>query len=150
MLQRHIAPTVAASLTRVVATQSPTVPLFVKAHQFGFNNVLPLTTPEEKIVPSLQRTLSGEESIKDHPSVKALHLTPGALSHSISFEDINDQHIVELVGVGLSDHEIAEALNLSIQNVRNRVAHSIRINQLTNRTQLALLQNTNWQIPDFA
>jgi DNA-binding NarL/FixJ family response regulator len=55
-----------------------------------------------------------------------------------------------LVGVGLSDHEIAEALNLSIQNVRNRVAHSIRINQLTNRTQLALLQNTNWQIPDFA
>jgi DNA-binding NarL/FixJ family response regulator len=150
MLQRHIAPTVAASITRVVATQSPTVPLFVKAHQFGFNNVLPLTTPEEKIVPSLQRTLSGEESIKDHPSVKALHLTPGALTHSISFEDINDQHIVELVGVGLSDHEIAEALNLSIQNVRNRVAHSIRINQLTNRTQLALLQNTNWQIPDFA
>lgn len=150
MLQRHIAPTVAASLTRVVATQSPTVPLFVKAHQFGFNNVLPLTTPEEKIVPSLQRTLSGEESIKDHPSVKALHLTPGALTHSISFEDTNDHHIVELVGVGLSDHEIAEALNLSIQNVRNRVAHSIRINQLTNRTQLALLQNTNWQIPDFA
>ena len=150
MLQRHIAPTVAASLTRVVATQSPTVPLFVKAHQFGFNNVLPLTTPEEKIVPSLQRTLSGEESIKDHPSVKALHLNPGALPPSISFEDINDQHIVELVGVGLSDHEIAEALSLSIQNVRNRVAHSIRINKLTNRTQLALLQNTNWQIPDFA
>ena len=52
--------------------------------------------------------------------------------------------------VAYADHEIAEALNLSIQNVRNRVAHSIRINQLTNRTQLALLQNTNWQIPDFA
>lgn len=150
MLQRYIAPTVAQSLTRVVATQSPSVPLLVKAHQFGFNNVLPLTTPEEQIVPSLQRTLAGEESIKDHPSVKLLHLTPGALTYSISFEDINDQHIVELVGVGLSDHEIAEALNLSIQNVRNRIAHSIRINQLTNRTQLALLQNTNWQIPDFA
>jgi DNA-binding NarL/FixJ family response regulator len=93
--------------------------------------------------------LNGEESIKDHPSVKALHLTPGALTHAISFDDPNDQHIVELVGVGLSDHEIAEALNLSIQNVRNRVAHSIRANSLTNRTQLALLQNTNWQIPDF-
>ena len=149
MLQRHIAPTVAESLTRVVATQSPTVPLFVKAHQFGFHNVLPLTTPEEQIVLSLKRTLNEEESIKDHPSVKALHLTPSALTPAISFDDPNDQHIVELVGVGLSDHEIAEALNLSIQNVRNRVAHSNRVNSLTNRTQLALLQNTNWQIPDF-
>jgi DNA-binding NarL/FixJ family response regulator len=150
MLQRHIAPTVAQSLTRVVATQSPSVPLLVKAHQFGFNNVLPLTIPEEQIVPNLQRTLAGEESLKDHPAVKSLHLTPGALTHTITFDDVDDRHIVELVGIGLSDHEIAEALNLSIQYVRNRVAHSMRFNQLTNRTQLALLQNTNWQIPDFA
>ena len=150
MLHRHIAPTVAGSLSRVVATQTPSVPLLVKAHQYGFNNILPLTTPEDQIVPSLQRTLRGEESIKDHPSVKALRLTLGALTHAITFDDANDRHIVELVGVGLSDHEIAEALNLNIQHVRNRVAQSLRINQLTNRTQLALLQNTNWQIPDFA
>lgn len=149
MLHRHLAPTVAGSLSRVVATQTPTVPLLVKAHQYGFNNILPLTTPEDQIVLSLQRTLRGEESIKDHPAVKALQLTLGALTHAITFDDPNDRHIVELVGVGLSDHEIAEALSLNIQHVRNRVAQSLRINQLTNRTQLALLQNTNWQIPDF-
>jgi DNA-binding NarL/FixJ family response regulator len=149
MLQSHIAPTVTKSLIRIVATQSPTVPLLVKAHQFGFHNVLPLTTPEDEIVLSLQRTLNGEESIKDHPSVKLLHLTAGALTHAITYEDLDHQHIVELVGVGLSDHEIAEALSLSIQNVRNRIEHIIRTNSLTNRTQLALLQNANWQIPDF-
>jgi DNA-binding CsgD family transcriptional regulator len=54
------------------------------------------------------------------------------------------------MGVGLPDLEIAEALGLSIQTVRNRIANIIRINHLSNRTQLALLQNTNWQIPDFA
>lgn len=150
MLQRHIDPLIAENLTRVVATQTPSVPLLVKAHQYGFNNVLPLNEDTAHFVPTLQRTINGEESLANHPKVKALHLTPGVLARNISFEDSNDQHVIELVGVGLPDHEIAEALNLSIQTVRNRVAHLIRINHLSNRTQLALLQNTNWQIPDFA
>ena len=150
MLQRHIAPAIATSLTRVVATKTPTVPLLVKAHQFGFHNVLPLTDQTDHIVPTLQRTLRGEESLVNHPTVKSLHLTPGVLTRNISLENSNDQHIVELIGVGLPDHEIAEALSISIQTVRNRVGSLIRINHLSNRTQLALLQNTNWQIPDFA
>lgn len=150
MLQRHINPSVATGLTRVVATNTPTVPLLVKAHQFGFNNVLALSEHTDHIVPTLQRSISGEESISDHPTMKALHLTPGALTRTVSIEDHKDQHIIELMGVGLPDHEIAEALGLSIQTVRNRIANIIRINQLSNRTQLALLQNTNWQIPDFA
>ena len=150
MLQRHLDPSVASTLTRVVATNTPTVPLLVKAHQFGFNNVLALSEHTDHIVPTLQRSISGEESITDHPTVKALHLTPGALTRNISIEDHKDQHVIELMGVGLPDHEIAEALGLSIQTVRNRIANIIRINHLSNRTQLALLQNTNWQIPDFA
>lgn len=150
MLQRHIDPNVAAALTRIVATKTPTVPLLVKAHQFGFNNVLPLTDKTDHIVPTLQRTLRGEESLVNHPTVKSLHLTPGVLTRKITLESHHDQHIVELIGVGLPDHEIAEALSISIQTVRNRVASLIRINHLSNRTQLALLQNANWQIPDFA
>lgn len=150
MLQRHIDPTVATALTRVVATKTPSVPLLVKAHQYGFNNVLPLNDKTDHIVPTLQRTLRGEESLVNHPSVKSLHLTPGVLTRNISLESHNDQHIVELIGVGLPDHEIAEALSISIQTVRNRVGSLIRINHLTNRTQLALLQYANWQIPDFA
>lgn len=150
MLQRHIDPTVASSLVRVVATSSPSVPLLVKAHQFGFNNVLPLNANTETIIPTLQRTITGEESISNHPTVKSLHLTPGVLTQNISFETDNDLHILELIGVGLPDHEIAEALGNSIQTIRNRVASLIRINHLSNRTQLALLQNTNWKIPDFA
>lgn len=150
MLQRHIDPTVASSLVRVVATNAPSVPLLVKAHQFGFNNVLSLKTDAETFVPTLQRTINGEESISNHPTVKSLHLTPGVLTQTIAFETDNDFHILELIGVGLPDHEIAEALGISIQTIRNRVASLIRINHLSNRTQLALLQNTNWKIPDFA
>lgn len=150
MMQRHIDPTVAAALTRVVATKTPSVPLLVKAHQYGFNNVLPLNDKTNHIVPTLQRTIRGEESLVNHPTVKSLHLTPGVLTRNISLESSNDQHIVELIGVGLPDHEIAEALSISIQTVRNRVASLIRINHLSNRTQLALLQYANWQIPDFA
>ncbi len=150
MLQRHIAPEIASALTRVVATQTPTVPLLVKAHQFGFNNVLQLDRNGDEVFSTLQRTLHGEESLVNHPVVKALHLTPGALTRSITFQDDNDHYITELVGVGLPDHEIAEALQLTIQMVRNRIASILRVNQLSNRTQLALLQNTNWQIPDFA
>lgn len=149
MLQRHIEPEVSEKLTRVVATNDPSVPLLVKAHQFGFNNVLPLNSEPEQVVTTLQRTIRGEESIANHPVVQALHLVPGVLAKKISYEDSKDLHVIELVGVGLSDYEIAEALEINIQTVRNRIAHIIRVNNLTNRTQLALLQNTNWQIPDF-
>lgn len=150
MMQHHIDPAVSAALTRVVATEHPTVPLLVKAHQFGFNNVLSLSHENEHIVPALQRTLRGEDSLTNHPAVAALHLTPGVLTRDLAVEDAKDVHIVELIGVGLPDHDIAEALSISIQTVRNRVASLLRINHLSNRTQLALLQNTNWQIPDFA
>lgn len=149
MLQRHIEPGIADKLTRVVATNNSSVPLLVKAHQYGFNNILSLDTEPRNFVPTLQRSIVGEESLANHPTVKALNLAPGALVKSISFKDRHDLNIIELIGVGLPDYEIAEALDIDIQNVRNRIAEIMRINELTNRTQLALLQNNNWRIPDF-
>jgi hypothetical protein len=49
----------------------------------------------------------------------------------------------------MSDEEISLVCTMPLQLVRNRIAELIVINDLANRTQLAVLQATNLVIPDF-
>jgi DNA-binding NarL/FixJ family response regulator len=57
--------------------------------------------------------------------------------------------VVELVGSGLTDADIATALRMTPQDVRNRIEAAMVLNGLTHRTQLAILQVLNWRVPDF-
>jgi hypothetical protein len=54
-----------------------------------------------------------------------------------------------MLSLGMTDHEIALVSNHPLQLVRNRIADLIILNDLVNRTQLAVLQATNLVIPDF-
>lgn len=148
-LQRHIDPTIAANLTKVVATNSASVPLIVKAHQWGYDDLISLDLEPSEIVPALQRSIQGESSLHNHPVVKTLHLHSVPLHNEVQTESTDDRNIAQLIGVGLTDVEISEVLTINVQTIRNRISQILRINGLRNRTQLALMQNTTWQIPDF-
>lgn len=149
-LQRHIDPDISANITKVVATHSVTVPLVVKAHQWGYDDVISLNIERSEIVPALKRSLEGASSLHNHPAVKTLHLNSVPMHHELKIETTDDENIAQLIGVGLTDIEISEVLNLNIQTIRNRISQIVRLNGLRNRTQLALVQNTTWLIPDFS
>lgn len=55
-------------------------------------------------------------------------------------EGEDDRHIADLVGIGLTDEEIARVIDRSLQHTRNRIEHLLFSNDLTHRTQLAVIR----------
>lgn len=141
---------VSSSVARVVATPRPATPLLVKAHQFGFDGVIQLPRTPEQIAADLVDVVSRRTSLSEHPTIKSLNLTPGILTRTLTYSNQLDSGIADLVGIGLSDTEIAETLQITLQAVRNHIEQLLRDNQLSTRTQLAVLHAINWSIPDFA
>ena len=60
------------------------------------------------------------------------------LFRSIAKLDETDRHILRLLADGQSDKQIAEAVYLSVQTVRNRVSRLLNRFGKENRTQLAV------------
>lgn len=141
---------VSSSVARVVATPRPATPLLVKAHQFGFDGVIQLPRTPEQIAADLVNVVSRRTSLSEHPTIKSLNLTPGILTRTLTYSNQLESGIADLVGIGLSDTEIAETLQITLQAVRNHIEQLLRDNQLSTRTQLAVLHAINWSIPDFA
>lgn len=141
---------VSSSVARVVATPRPATPLLVKAHQFGFDGVIQLPRTPEQIAADLVDVVSRRTSLSEHPTIKSLNLTPGILTRTLTYSNQLESGIADLVGIGLSDTEIAETLQITLQAVRNHIEQLLRDNQLSTRTQLAVLHAINWSIPDFA
>lgn len=135
---------------KVVATDNPSIPLIVKAYQYGINDVVPMTSETAPALERLSRAFEGTSAIEDHPVIKSLQVKSGQFKKNIRHTDDTDINILQLLSVGMTDEEISTAISLNIQLVRNRIAHLIHLNELFNRTQLAILQATNWVIPDFA
>lgn len=142
--------TVSSSVARVVASPRPTTPLLVKAHQFGFDGVIAVPSSPAALASELVDVVSRRSSLSEHPVIKSLNLTPGILTRTLFYANQLESGIADLIGIGLSDREIAETLQLSLQAVRNHIEQLLQDNQLSTRTQLAVLHAINWSIPDFA
>ena len=66
-----------------------------------------------------------------------------SVSRPVRFEDLQvtprdstDDEILRLIAIGLSDLEIAEAVYMSAQTIRNRVSQMLIRSGLSNRTQM--------------
>lgn len=138
------------ALAHVVASPHPTAPLLVRAHQFGFDNVIAVPDAPERLVSALSDVVTRTSTLSDHPVIKSLNLQPGALTRSLSYSTELEAGIAGLVGTGLSDRDIARTLHVTLQTVHNNVEQLLRNHQLTTRTQLAVLNAINWSIPDYA
>ncbi|CAB4651837.1 unannotated protein [freshwater metagenome] len=135
---------------KVVVASSPSVPLVIKAHQFGVNDVISLDTDTASLVERFKMTIDGKSEIENHPVIQALHFKNGQFNKTVRHNDEDDLMILQLLSLGMTDQEIALVSQIPLQLVRNRIADLIVMNDLVNRTQLAVLQATNLVIPDFA
>lgn len=137
-----------APYKRVTTTTEMTAPLLLSAVRLGFDGVLDLTKPPETYVPYLRRVLRGDEDISCHPLLKSAGIDD-ALHREISvvYHDNTDHRIVGLLAMGLSDKEIASAVFLSCQTVRNRISRMLQDSGARNRTQLAVrhIHDSAWE-----
>lgn len=60
-------------------------------------------------------------------------------SGKIPYQDLLDQSLVRLISVGLTNDEIAQRLNFSVQTIRNRVSRILAASGARNRTHLAAM-----------
>lgn len=135
---------------KVVVATSPSTPLVIKAHQYGVNDVIPFDSDSASIVQRFQMTIEGGYEIANHPVIKSLQRRNGQFNKNIQYGIDEDVIILQLLALGMTDHEISTFTEVPLQLVRNRIADLIIMNDLVNRTQLAVLQATSLVIPDFA
>lgn len=135
---------------KALAVTNSAPPLIIKAHHFGLHDVVNVMDGEEIVHQHLQNVVNGHSSLDSHPVIQALRNKNGQLNKSLTYSDVHDTSILQLLALGMTDDEIATTVELDIQQVRNRISQLIHDNDLANRTQLAVLQAINVLIPDFA
>jgi len=134
---------------KVVVATSPTAPLVIKAHQYGVHDVIPFDTDADALVRRFKLTIDGKSEIENHPVIQSLRFKNGQFNKTVQHRNEDDVIILQMLSLGMADHEIALVSNTPLQLVRNRIADLIILNDLVNRTQLAVLQATSLVIPDF-
>jgi DNA-binding NarL/FixJ family response regulator len=134
---------------KVVVASSLTTPLLIKAHQYGVHDVIPFDTDTTSIVQRFKMTIDGLSEIENHPIIKSLQRKNGLFNRIVQYANDEDIIILQLLSLGMTDQEISLVTDISVQLVRNRIAELIIMNDLVNRTQLAVLQATSLVIPDF-
>jgi DNA-binding CsgD family transcriptional regulator len=102
------------------------------------------------MVQRFQMTIEGKSEIENHPVIKSLQCKNGQFNKTVLHANDEDIIILQLLSLGMTDREISLVTDIPLQLVRNRIADLIVMNDLVNRTQLAVLQATNLVIPDFA
>ncbi|MEY2626518.1 MAG: hypothetical protein RJB08_277 [Actinomycetota bacterium] len=138
-----------ADTSCVVAAPTPSPAQLVKALLYGFDGLVSTTDAPNEVATYLDAVNAGTSDLLDHPLVSDLGLNPGVLQRNLLPVDDVTNEVVELVGSGLTDADIATALRMTPQDVRNRIEAAMVLNGLTHRTQLAILQVLNWRVPDF-
>ena len=142
---------VAGGRSRLVMTADPiSVSVKALATLSGFHGVVESAGDADEARLVLNRVHEGSANLADDPHLAGLNLTPGMLGRSIATDDPIDREILNLIGLGLADDIISQALDISIQRVRNRVEHLLVSNDLAHRTQLAVIRAALLKVPDFA
>jgi DNA-binding NarL/FixJ family response regulator len=139
-----------ARTSYVVAAITPSRVHVVRALQYGYEGVVAVDEGARTVSTHLASVAAGDVSLYDHPSLASLDLEPGLLARDLTYPTPLDADVAELIASGLTDGDIAETLSLPLQTVRNRVEALLSSNELSHRTQLAILQVVSWKIPDFA
>ena len=133
----------------VIAANPVSLAVKALAMLSGFHGVIDADAPRDS-VNEIKRIHSGELTLLTDPQLAELNLTAGLLSRTLLWSDDVDQSVLNLLGVGLSDGEIAATIGIGIQTVHNRIAALLELNGLPYRTQLAVARAATLMVPDFS
>lgn len=126
----------ARAKTLVTASNLDNVTKILAAHN-GFSDVISNGAQNETLVEKIDKNLNGDSDL-DKDELWNLVKRPAlaTIDTPIAESDV-DRAIIELLRIGIPDIEIAEALMLSGQTIRNRVSAMLQRDGFTNRTQLS-------------
>lgn len=134
----------------VVATESVAPSVLVRALACGFDGVVGMHLGPQHTIQRISEIVDGSWGFESEPSLRGLAVSHGLLVRQLVVDDGDDEQLVDLVGIGLPDDDIAVLLQWSAQRVRNRIEHLLDINELSYRTQLAVVRAASLKVPDFS
>lgn len=143
----HLATTWTIALDRLGANpppialvqHEPSVALHVLAAHSGAVGIVDPLLDWDSITGALHRAMSQPEIGDDGHRIWTEVERPLTFHDAdIEMRDDVDQDIVDLVSLGLADREVAAAVHLAEQTVRNRLSRILEHSGLKNRTQLAM------------
>jgi NarL family two-component system response regulator LiaR len=123
---------------KVVVTQEVSGRLVMEAIGYGFNDVIGLGIPADEIMIRLRMVMAGEIDFSQLSYLQGVRELVGEDNKSRLANDEVDLRILLQLAYGHSNKEIADAVYLSLQTVRNRISRLMHAMQVENRTQLAL------------
>lgn len=133
----------------VVAAEQISKPVMARSLASGFDGVVALHDGTDATATRLSQIVEGQHRLIDDPSLRTIPLAHGQLARTLTVQSDTDRQILDLVGTGLDDREIAALAELTIQEVRNRIEALLFANDLNSRTHLAIMRASHVVIPDF-
>ncbi len=109
----------------------------IKAAHNGFTDIIRIDEPNELLVQTIDRVGNGWSNLDGDALWRTVRRPAPIVTDAPNIKSDIDRDIIELLRIGIPDSEIAEALNLSGQTVRNRVSAMLQRDGFANRTQLA-------------
>lgn len=122
----------------------------VHALACGFDGVVATSEDRDSVVDRIERIIDGSWTFESEPWLRDLGLTRGLLARELLLDDDGDEELVDLMGTGLPDEDIALLMEWTIQRVRNRIANLLSNNDLSYRTQLAVIRAASVKVADFS
>lgn len=121
-----------------VVQHEPSVALRVLASHSGAVGVVDPLDDWDSITRALERAVAQSVPDDDHRIWTEVERPLNGYGDAIEMRDDVDRDIVDLVSLGLADREVAAAVHLAEQTVRNRLSRILEHSGLKNRTQLAM------------
>lgn len=133
----------------IAVEEQPSRASMAHAVACGFDGVVGANEGANGVIDKIQRIVDGTWTFESEPWLQELGLTRGLLARELILTEDDDPQLLDLVGTGLPDEDIAFLMDWTLQRVRNRIEALLADNDLVFRTQLAVIRAASLKIVDF-
>ena len=133
----------------IAVHERPSRAALVHALACGFDATVATAEGRDSVIDRIQHIVNGTWSFESEPWLRELGLTRGLLARDLILGEADDEQLVDLMGTGLPDDDIAHLMDWTIQRVRKRIAALLDENDLRYRTQLAVVRAASMKVTDF-
>lgn len=150
LIKMHVLRAHSTAPAFVISSLDNRISLRARAISVGLDGLLDLSLSTDEAVDQLNRIINQSSQGQIDSDIDRLGVVPGLLSRDLVLDSDFDRALADLIVAGLPDEAIAQGLNSTIQEVRNRIAAILSANEMQYRTQLAVAYSSSFQLPDFA